>query len=68
MPDITISLTPAQAQRVQVALDRYLQMTGAGIPEARTLIINYLKGIVENEERQMDIEARDLSRIPLDVT
>lgn len=59
MPDLTISLNPAQAQRVADALGKRLNLTTDTVPpvpraatmaEAREFIVGLLRGVVREEE------------------
>ena len=58
MPDFTLTLTAAQAQRVAVAFGRYGKFTDAqGAPrnataaEIKEYLVRQLKGVVRQQER-----------------
>lgn len=65
MPDLTISLTAGQAQRVAAALGKHLQLTDtppgppyrdATVQEAEAFLLNTLKNLVKQEETKTAIE------------
>ena len=61
MPDITISLTAAQAQRVQAAFASRTGNPSFGVPEYKAWLINQTKTVVLEEERDAIIrEAKSL--------
>ena len=59
MPDITLTLTVAQAQRVAVAFGKYWNLLdGGGLPreatllEVKTYLIRQLRAVVVQQERR----------------
>ena len=53
MPDLTITLTPAQASRVADAIGDIIHedKSPASLPEAKQYVINKLKSLVRTHER-----------------
>ena len=57
MPDITISLTAAQAQRVQAAFARRFGNPAFGVPEYKQWLIAQTRDVVLAEEKRAAIDA-----------
>lgn len=52
MPDLTLTLTTAQAQRVAAAFGRYWSLgRPATVPEVKVYLVRQLKGAVMQQER-----------------
>ena len=52
MPDLTITLSPAQAARVAAAFGHYLRLgRDATVAEVKQFLILELRGVVHNRER-----------------
>jgi hypothetical protein len=74
MPDLTISLTPAQATRVATALGRRMLLTDppvvegdpptprdATLAEAQTFLLSILKSVVREEELSAAVRAANIT-------
>lgn len=67
MPDITISLTPAQAARVAAALKTYTESeVDITIPMVKQFLVKQLVRVVEREERKAAIAA--ITATPVDLS
>ena len=66
MPDITISLTPAQAARVAAAIKVYTESeVDVTLPMVKQFLVQHLRRVVERGERKAAIAA--ISSTPVDL-